>query len=130
MKRLVLITSLILVGGYLHAAEDFEPVNQPNSYVSAVVNLSTNTGSVTLDCFISSRATQLHTVSVNKAGTGSTLEIWDTRGSTSVVQSRKIATIDTTSKASFIYDVYLGTGMKINNQGSPAADVTVSYRVK
>jgi hypothetical protein len=132
MKRLLLSFSLVVVSyGYCHAVgEDFGDVNQPNSYSSPVVNTSSNTKAVTVDTFISSRTTQLHTVSINQAGTGSTLEIWDTRGSTSSITSKKIATIDTTAKACFHYDVVLATGMKINNQGTPPADVTLSYRYK
>src|SRR3990167_10849196 len=79
-----------------------------NTYVSEGVYQATNTAVVTIGTdtvIVSSYSCVIHTVNVNTAGTGSKLEIWNTKISTSSAEIEKIANIDTTAKISLIYDV-------------------------
>ena len=60
----------------------------------------------------------------------SKLEIFDSKTSTSAVGIRKIASVDTTSKASLHFDIVLTSGMAIYNQGTTPADITINYDEK
>lgn len=133
--RPIFAVSLIFLTGRLLAAFgslDFEKTPAPNSYVSEGVYRSSNTAAVTTSTnsvIISSYAFVLHTVTVNTAGSvGSSLRVWDTRISTSHTDSELVANIDTTSKKSYLYDIYMPSGCAINNIGG--ADVTIVGRQK
>lgn len=111
----------------------YDNVMEPNAYTASTVFLSSNTSSsntcVGCEVIISSVPTLLHTVTINTPGTSSTLTIFDAYNSTTAAGIKKIATIDTTSKISLLYDVFTtSTGLTISNSGSPAADITLSVR--
>ena len=117
MKRFLTLSAiaigLIFIKADCYAAFgslDFEKTPAPNSYVSEGVYRSSNTAAVTTSTnsvVISSYAFVLHTVTVNTAGAvGSSIRVWDTRISTSHEDSKLVANIDTTSKKSYLYDIY------------------------
>lgn len=103
----------------------------PQNYTSGAVFIASNTSVVSTKTDISSRtAVQLGYVIINTAGSSSKLEIFNTRVGTITVAGlapQRVATIDTTSKVSLPYLLFLGSGCYINNTGSPAADVTIGY---
>lgn len=99
----------------------------PNSMVSEGIYIATNTNTETLaaNVRVSSYPAILHAVTINTPGSGSAVEVFDQRVSTSSIN--RIANIDTTSKVTLLYDVYCSSGISIYNRGTIPADVTVIY---
>lgn len=68
----------------------------------------------------------LHSITINKRGTASTLKVYD---NTSAASGLQIATIDTTlSTTAFVYDVKTTAGLTVSTADAGAADLTFSYR--
>lgn len=133
MKKAILVGLFSLMASPLFAGvgdyADKQP--QPNSYVSEGVYNSSNTAIVSTYTIVCDKAAILHSVIINTPGaTGAKLQIFSSNTSTFGVTAVKIATIDTTSKETLLYDVYTATGITINNTGNPPADVTVTFRKK
>lgn len=99
----------------------------PGVFISEAVYISTNTGVVSVSVLVSTVPNFIHSVNVNTAGTSSKLEIFDSSVSTTALNIRKIANIDTTSSKSLIFDIGLSSGIAIYNQGSIPADITITY---
>lgn len=127
MKRTLWVAGILLMAGVLNAEQKRVTQPEPGNFSSQAVYTSSNTSATTFSVVVSSKSASLHTVNVNSSGTNSSLEIWDSRTSTNSAQ-RKIAKIDTTSKVSLTYNIDCSSGITINNQGNPPADVTLSYR--
>lgn len=130
MKKFLFLIALL--PSLCWAREDFSKVTKPNEHVSLGVNLSSNTAASTGPggVSVSSFTAGLHTVTVNVASIGGFLDIYDATRSTdpTTTNARKIARIDTSARGVYIFDVVCTSGLAINNQGGPAADVTLMYR--
>lgn len=135
MKRIILFVLAAIAPSILLAEPPKEKQPGIAEWISEALYSSTNTSaSVGTGWFgnVSTAPTFLHSVTINTpAASGSKLEIWNVRFGTSGLNAdgtalQKIATIDTTSKVTLLYDVYCSTGLYLANHGG--ADVTASYR--
>jgi hypothetical protein len=84
------------------------------SNVSTATTTTVKTGAGVLDRLV-----------INKAGTGTTIVIYDN----TAASGTKIATLTSTAQTTLHYNIRFTTGLTIvTDAGSGAADVTVSYR--
>lgn len=129
MKRAFLILGLFLISGVAHGWENFERV-KPNSHVSQAVYLSSNTASAHAvgGVVISSYPAEIHTIVIGNAQTGATLDVFDSKTSTTGV--RKITRIDASVENYYLFDIFCTSGIAISNQGATPADVTITWRYK
>lgn len=140
MKKISL-ASFILLAFMGKAFAEFPPAATPpiEEFVSEAVYQSTFSASanpvdvngINTSVIISSLAVSnasLHTVNVTAAGTSSFLELWDCQVSTNDARCRLIASIDTTAKVSYLFDVHCSSGLKMHNRGTTPAAIQISYR--
>lgn len=96
-----------------------------NLRVSALDEFSFSNLAISGTSTIKSSSGTLHTITINTLGTGSTLKVYDNTAASGTL----IATINTAlSIITFIYNAKFATGLTVSATGTPAADLTVTYR--
>lgn len=134
MKKLLLSLSILFIAGIVSATQwDFtgqKNPNSPNMHVSEAVYISSNTATAESVVISSAYPAVLHTITVNKGGTSSFLDIWNTKVSSLAVGAVPVAKFDTTVENSYTFDIYLSSGLLYYNHGTVPADITITYRLK
>ena len=121
MKR-TLIASAIMLGLYgIGYCSPIEPYYSPHNRVWR----SSSTTSYNSGVRIASGTVLFHGVVVEKAGTDSTIEVFD--GNTSSGTATVGPSIDSTSSKNPEYDIVFSSGLIYNNIGTTAANITILW---
>ena len=96
--------------------------------VFAATHTSVATDTSANNVFVTTHSFLLGTCVVNTAGVSSKLELFNANTSTTVSSGdSRIASIDTTAKGTYSYNLYLSSGFAMYNQGTTPADVTCGF---
>lgn len=140
MKKYLFLAVFFSICGMAHADQPRQLARKRlpaiNAMVSQGVYISTyiNTVSAPGGVVIASYPCIVHVVNVSSAGeAGSTFEFFDSMATTGTlaIPGDKIAHINAESRISWPYDVFLDSGLAINNFSlTVPAKVTIIYRLK